>query len=207
VKYPGRNVKLSPAEQQAANALAEARAKASGTLASRGYAGEEGLRDLINKQLQGALEGNMELANPSSVRQMNEEKAMLSNRLRQELGQGWDRSTAGQNAMKNFETKWQMILDNERTQAKNFLQSAGMQRSGFTNQLEMQPGQMAGQELGMLAGIGSQDAALRYGVGATNAQQAGADRRALMQTGGQFTGMAAAPWLYQSLLDSIKQTG
>lgn len=211
VNYPGRNVQLSPQEQAAATALAAERAKAQGTLESRGYAGEEGIRDLINKQLTGALQGNDELANPSTMRAMQEQRVALTDQLRRDLGPGAfgaggePLATAAQNALKNFDLKWQAILDAERQQAKQFLQTSGMQRSAFTNQLQMQPAQMAAGELGTLSQIGTQDAALRAQIDAANQASASADKRGLLQTGGTAAGMAISPWLYQMMLQNVQQ--
>jgi len=205
VRYPGRNVQLSPQEQAAANALAAERARASGTLASRGYAGEEGIRDTVNKQLQAALEGNTDLVSPETTRRITEARVQLQDRLRRELGPGWETSTAGLNAMKNMELQWAAILDAERKSALNALNAMGLSRSQFTNQLQMQPGQLAGAELGALSNIGTQDAALRAQIEAANAGMSAAEKQALLQTGGQATGMAISPWLYQMMLQNVQQ--
>lgn len=206
VKYPGRNVQLSPQEQAAANQMAAERQKLAGGMDARGYAGEERLRNLTNEQLEAALSGNMELARPETVRRINEMRVQLVDQLRRELGPGaFDEegnplATAAQNAMRNKEIEWAAILDNERNAAKQFLQTASMQRSGLYNTLELQPLNAANLELGTLSGIGAQDAALRAGINAANAGSAAADRRALLTTGGQFAGQAIAPWMWESIL-------
>src|SRR3990167_265378 len=192
-----------PAEQAAQAAMAEARAKASGTLATRGYAGEEGIRETVNEQIQAALEGNMDLASPETTRMLAEKRQQLEDRLRQEIGPGFMESTAGQNALRNFEIQAEAILDAERESRLATRNQMGMTRSQFARQLELDPFQMAQAEMGTLANIGTEDARMRYAAEATGAAEEGADRRALLGLGGNLAGMSVAPWLYQAMLASV----
>ena len=203
-KVPDRRTALSPEEQAAATTLAERRAAAAGTLASRGYAGEEGIRQTVNQQLQAALLGD-DLVSPELVRRRDDDLRAFEDQLRTDLGPGFSVSTAGRNALDNRRRMWEDLFEQERQRKITDLNAMGLSRSSLYNTLEMQPAELARAELGTLADIGSQDAALRYSAAAADAAQTGATNRALVQTGGQLAGVAAAPLLYQQLLESLRK--
>ena len=197
LKVPPRTLTLSPQEQAAANAMATARAKASGSISDRGYAGEEGLRNEVNKKIQAALTGNYDQVSPYTVRRVEDARRQLQDRLRAELGPGFFTSTAGQNAIENFERNARELLQDESDKNMATLNAAGMQRSGFARQLEMDPFSMAQVEFQSLAPIAGQQQNLAYQTDLGNLQAALAKKQGLLQTGGLMTGVAAAPYLYR----------
>lgn len=197
LKVPPRTLTLSPQEQAAANAMATARAKASGSISDRGYAGEEGIRNEVNKKIQAALTGNYDQVSPYTVRRVEDARRQLQDRLRAELGPGFFTSTAGQNAIENFERNARELLQDESDKNMATLNAAGMQRSGFARQLEMDPFSMAQVEFQSLAPIAGQQQNLAYQTDLGNLQAALAKKQGLLQTGGLMTGVAAAPYLYR----------
>jgi len=199
-------VQLSPAEQAAAGALTASRTAAQGTPAARGYAGEEGIRRTVNDQIMAALLGDDALVSPDLVKRRDDDLRTLEGRLRTELGPGWASSTAGENAIANRKRQWEAIFEDARQQRLGQLNTMGLSRTDFARQLELDPAQLASTELSLLAGIGSQDAALRYSAEATNAANRSAESRAALGAGGQLVGAAAGPYMLQAYLDALKRT-
>jgi len=76
---------------------------------------------------------------------------------------------ASENAIANRKRQWEAIFEDARQQRLGQLNTMGLSRTDFARQLELDPAQLASTELSLLAGIGSQDAALRYSAEATNA--------------------------------------
>ena len=197
LKVPPRTLNLSPQEQAAASAMSVARAKASGTISDRGYAGEEGIRQEVNKKIQAALTGNYDQVSPYTVRRVEDARRQLYDRLRAELGTGFFTSTAGQNAIENFERNARELLQDESDKRLDTLNTMGAQRTGFARQLELDPSTMAQVELSSLAPIAGQQQNLQYQTDLGNLNAALAKKQGLLQTGGLMTGVAAAPYLYR----------
>jgi hypothetical protein len=198
---------LSPQEQRAAAQIEASRQGAAGapaqplsqTLSSRGYAGEEAIREKANEELLAHLTQDVETASPRTIRALEDRRTKLHDRLRQELGPGYFTSTAGQNALKQFEEYAEGVLDQERESRLASRNALAMSRSQFARQLEMDPYNMAQGELGSLSRIGSEQAAQTMQADLANQAQDAAQKRALLTTGGQMAGTAVAPWLYEAM--------
>lgn len=189
-------LQMSPETKAAYDALAAERARASGSMASRGYAGEEGIRQKLNEQIMAALNGEGAQVSPEIARRKEEDLRVLKDRLRAELGPGFETSTAGQNAIANRERMWEEVIEQAAEQRLATRHGMGMQRSGFRAGLEDDAAQFAGMELGFLGGMDARQQA-----------QDGADRRQLFQLGGQLGGLALSPWLQRALLDQYRAAG
>lgn len=200
VRPPDRSQapRLSPQEQAAATAMAQQRATAQGGLTSRGYAGEEGIRQRVNEQIMAALTGDTDLVSPQTTRMIQDQRRQMEDRLRQELGPGFATSTAGMNAMTNFERYAADILDREREQRLATRNAMGLDRSQFARNLEMDPFRMAQAELGTIANIANTQAGQQLQADLYNRAEEAANARQLLGAGGQFLGRAAAPWMYRA---------
>jgi len=191
----GGKLNMGPEEKAAYQALQTARAKASGSMASRGYAGEEGIRKKLNEDIMASLSGNADFVSPETKRRMDADMRTFEAKVNQELGPGGSVSTAGRNALDNRRRMWEEILDQEREQKLATRNSMAFPRSQFYRQSELDPANLAQMELGYLGQMrGQQDA------------QTSADRRALFQVGGQAGGMALSPYLLRALLSQYRNT-
>ncbi len=195
----------APQEREAQQAMTAARQAISRPVAERGYAGEEAIRQKVNEQIMDVLEGRSDVASPTLVRRLDEQRRTLRDRLRLELGPGWETSTAGQNALQNFERMAAELLEQDRERKLQARNAMGLERSAFARTLEMDPFTAARAELAALADLGARDATLRFNVNAANQAQAAANRRALLTLGGQMGGLAAGPLLYRALLEALRQ--
>jgi hypothetical protein len=138
---------------------------------------------------------------------------------------GFATSTAGQNALTNFDRMVAQAEETESRNAYNMFDTSAQNRSRFTNTLELQPGDISRMDLSQLAALYGQQqnqalqAELANAGFQNQANQVNANTqsqydmarynnkaqnaRALTQTGGQLAGMAMSPLYYKAIQDML----
>lgn len=186
---------MSPEQRSAYGAMQAQQARLQGVAQTGGTAGEQKILATMNEKLQAALKGDMETADPNTVYQLNLEEAQLQTRMANELGNGWETSTAGQNVMRNFKLYKESVLFQAKQAIIQEYSSMGLQRSQFAEGLNTQPIALSENMMGDITGMQQGQVGAKLGVGQANQAYDANTRAGLMQTGGQLAGYAAAPWM------------
>jgi len=177
--FPKSGLNLSKEEKASLAAMQQQRANLSRDYASRGYAGEEGLRTALNERLSGLLDPNAPVppALQGLDRQLASQETALRRRLATSMGPGYEESTAGRNALSNFMKYRAEAMSAAREQLIGSTNQMAMGRSQFTHGLELDPLNAANMELGNVSRIG-----------ASSREANARENAAVMGTGGQLLG-------------------
>lgn len=186
---------MSPEQRDAYSRMQAQQGRLQGVAQAGGTAGEQKILATMNDKLQAALKGDMETADPNTVFQLNLEEAQLHTRMANELGNGWETSTAGQNVMRNFELYKKSVLFQAKQAIIQQYSNMGLQRSQFAEGLNEQPIALSEHMMGDLTGMQQGQVGMRMGVQQANQAYDANTREGLMRTGGQIAGYAAAPYM------------
>lgn len=116
--------------------------------------------------------------------QRDQQRANLLNTLRQQMGPGAETSTAGRQALNNFDMQTNSLMGQQQQSALGQLGNTFGQFSGYGQQLNQSIGQLAGIT-GQRAGLQGQQAAIYQQAYNPMIQSAGADQVAATMRGKQ----------------------